>query len=92
MASSKTFTGVTPTVWECVKTTSASEHGTVYAPPGADTGTATTDTIVGKVVLGYVFTPATATVVYTIQKKPALAPESSIWSGIQDTINGCSGA
>jgi len=51
MSKSKTFNEVSTSVWECVKTTSLTEHGTVYSPPGANKGTATTSTIVGDVVL-----------------------------------------
>lgn len=87
---SKTFGGVTPAIWECVKATSQKDHGTVYAPPGANTGTATTNTPIGTVELGYVFDPAKDTVAYNIIKKPFLVSADQIWNGIQDTINGCS--
>jgi hypothetical protein len=90
MSNSKTFGGVSPSTWECVKTTSLKEHGTIYAPAGADKGTATTSTIVGDVVVGFDYNAAKDTVIYTIVKKPFLAPKDSIWSGIQDTITACS--
>ncbi|WP_299222394.1 hypothetical protein [uncultured Aquimarina sp.] len=91
MSDSKTFNGVSTSTWECVKETSLKEHGTIYAPPGANKGTAKTSTIVGDVVLDFDFDPTKESVAYTIVKKPVLAPKSQIWSGIQDTINGCSG-
>jgi hypothetical protein len=90
MSKSKTFKNVTPVIWECVKATSLKEHGTVYAPPGANSGTATTDTIVGVVLLNFIYNPDTNNVDYTIVKKPLLASENQIWDGIQSTINGCS--
>lgn len=90
MAKTKTFNGVTPIVWECVKTTSLKEHGTIYAPPGATSGTATTSTIVGDVVLNFDYESSKSSVTYTIVKKPFIVGEGTIWDGIQDTIDGCS--
>jgi hypothetical protein len=90
MSKSKTFNGVTPSIWECVKATSLKEHGTVYAPPGANAGTAKTSTIVGEVLLEFNFNPTSNSVAYTIIKKPGLASESQIWNGIEATIKGCS--
>ncbi len=87
MASSKSWNGITESIFSCVKTTSEKDHGTKYAPPNADTGTATTDTAVGTVVLGFQLSGGTLT--YTIQKKPFIVPESTIWDGINDTINEC---
>ncbi|WP_298539777.1 hypothetical protein [uncultured Aquimarina sp.] len=89
MSDSKTFNGVSTSTWECVKETSLKEHGTIYAPPGANKGTAKTSTIVGDVVLSFDFDPTKERVAYTIIKKPVLAPKSEIWSGIEDTIKGC---
>lgn len=87
MADSKTFNGITQTVWDCVKTTSEKEQGTVYS--GADQGTATTKTIVGTVVLSYTFTVAAGTLAYKIDKKPGIVSANQIWDGIQKTITGC---
>lgn len=91
MASSKTFNNVTASVWECVKTSSYKEHGTIYAPPGAASGTATTKTIVGTVELSFNFDSTQSTVAYTILKKPGIVSEKQVWGGIQDSINACSG-
>jgi hypothetical protein len=87
----KSFGGVTPAIWECVKATSLKDHGTVYAPPGAAKGTATTKTLVGVVELSFDYDATKDTVNYCILKKPFLVSASQIWDGIQDTINGCSG-
>lgn len=89
MGSSKTFYNVNAQIWACVKTTSNKEHGTVYNPPDADQGTATTSTPVGEIVLSFSFNPGQALVVYTIEKKPFFVSDSQIWDGIQDSINGC---
>jgi len=89
--SSKTFTGITPDVWACIKAASIKEHSTVYDPPAAEEGTATTDTAVGKVVLQFVFDEDESTLVYTIQSKPFLVPESSLWSGVESSVEACGG-
>jgi hypothetical protein len=90
MATTKSFGNVTQAVWDCVKSTSAKEHGTTYEPPDSNQGTATTQTIVGKIALGFNFDPAQETVTYTIIQKPGIVSEQEIWDGIQDSINGCS--
>lgn len=83
----RTFDGVTAAVFDCVKQTSAKQHGTVYT--GDDQGTATTNSPVGQVVLGYAFNSSQSTITYTIQKKPGIVSDSEIWNGIQNTIDQC---
>ncbi len=90
MAKSKSFAGVTAAVWNCVKSTSFSEHGTVYNPADGSPGTATTSTIVGQVVLGFNYDAVKDTVTYNIQQKPFLVSDDQIWTGIQETIDHCS--
>jgi hypothetical protein len=87
MPSSKSWSGVTESIFACVKTTSQKQHGTVYEPPNADSGTATTKTPVGTVKLSFVL--ANETLTYTIQSKPIIVSESQIWNGIDETIKGC---
>ena len=41
--------------------------------------------------LQFAFDPTGASVEYTIASKPFLVTEDEIWSGIQDSINACSG-
>lgn len=85
-----TYHGITPQVFQCVQTTSHQQHGTVYSPPGANTGTATTKvSLIGTVVLSYTFDPTQQTLDYAIVDTPRVVPEGSIWSGIQSTITGC---
>ena len=91
MAKIRTFGAVTQAIWECVKTTSYQQHGTKYAPPDGNQGTATTSTIVGDVVLSFDLNPTKETVTYTIVKKPFLATDDQIWNGIQETLDGCQG-
>ena len=89
--SSKTFSQITPDVWACIKAASIKEHSTVYDPPTTDEGTATTDTIVGKVVLQFVFDSDAETLTYTIQSKPFLVPEGQLWSGVEASVQACGG-
>jgi hypothetical protein len=92
MATTNIYSGVSTAIWDCVKTTSFNDHGTVYAPAGANKGTATTDVpLVGTIVLDFDYNASNDTVTYTIVKKPFLVSASQIWHGIQDTIDGCSG-
>jgi hypothetical protein len=89
MADCRTFNGVTAAVFACVKQQSAQEHGTVYAPPDGTSGTATTGTAVGKVVVSFELDTAAASITYCIVQKPLLAPESAVWNGIASTISAC---
>ena len=89
MASSKTFADITPSLWDCIKKTSQEQHGTVYS--GENQGTATTNTLVGKVVLEYDFEASKDTLRYKIKQKPFLVSSDQIWNGIQDTIDDCNG-
>jgi hypothetical protein len=86
----KVYHGVTSTIFDCVKVTSEKAHGTIYSPPNANSGTATT-TDPGKIVLTFSFVPADMTLSYTLVEKPWWIPESAIWGGIEETINGCRG-
>jgi hypothetical protein len=88
MSSSKTWNGVTESIFDCVKAESEREHGTKYDPPNGDQGTATTSTPVGDVVLRFDLQPSGA-LTYTILKKPFLVSESQIWDGIADGLNAC---
>lgn len=89
MASTRTWDGVTPEIFACVKTASAHDHGTQYEPSGADKGTATTQVrFIGTIVLAFERTTSGA-ITYTIQKKPGLVTESQIWDGIDSAISHC---
>ena len=43
-------------------------------------------------MLSYALDPATQVLSYTIVDKSWDVPESSVWGGIQDSINSCSAA
>lgn len=89
MSDSKTYYGVTQAVFDCVRATSEKEHGTVYAPPNGNTGTATSEGTAWTVVLGFEYDPSAGSLAYTIQKKTWIVPKSAIWEGLEDTLNGC---
>ena len=89
--SEKIFGNVSSEIFDCVKTKSQENRGTVYDPPGANQGTATTKiSFVGTIVLSFDFDPAAQTVTYKIVDIPGIVPESSIWSSIQEGIDACS--
>ena len=89
MADCNTYNNVSAAVFACVKSTSASQHGTVYDPPEGNQGTATTSTAVGSVVVSFDLDPTNNTITYCLVSKPWLVPESDIWSGIASTIASC---
>lgn len=89
MADSRTWNGVTPQIFACVKASSERDHGTQYLPADGNKGTATTRvTALGTIVLGFEL-DADGTMTYTVEQKPTLVPESQIWSGIDSAIKGC---
>jgi hypothetical protein len=91
MAATRSYANVTQSIWDCLKSSSIAKQGTVYDPSDGNAGTATTETVVGKLVLQFAFDPSGASVSYTIDSKPFLVTEGEIWNGIQDSINACSG-
>jgi hypothetical protein len=88
----KNFDGVTETVFQCVKAKSRQEHDTVYDPPDADQGTATTNVpVVGTIELTFDRNPSTNVILYCIVKKPFIVSNDQIFNGIADTISACKG-
>jgi hypothetical protein len=86
MGSQRTYTGITRAVFETIQRQSATEHSTSYVPAAADKGQATTDTVVGTVVLTFDFEAGASTLTYGIAKKPFVVTESEIWAGIDATV------
>lgn len=89
MSNSKTYQGITQTVFDCVRSTSETQHGTVYTPPTANAGTTTTSGTGWTVNMSFNFDPSSGALSYTITYKTWIVPESAIWSGLDATINGC---
>lgn len=89
MSDCKTFHGVSQQIFDCVKKTSSAQHGTKYEPPNGDKGTATTDTVVGKVVVSFDLNSGAESIKYCIVSKPWIVSASQIFDGIADSINAC---
>ncbi len=85
----KSFPGVSESVWSCVKSNSRKEHGTAYEPAGARRGRSTTRKWVGDIVLDFSFDPQAKKITYGIVDKPWIVPKSAIWDGIEEAIERC---
>ena len=86
MADSKTFSGIDSATWQKMKEMGTREHGTAYSETSEHSGTATTRTPVGRVVLEYALDTQAQAVTYTIKQKPFLVAASLIWEGIRSSI------
>ena len=89
MSETRTFTGITPEVWERLKEYGRDAHGTEFDPPDAPCGVATTRTPVGAIAVRYAFDEAAACLSYSIERKPFFVMGWQIWSGIEATIERC---
>ena len=89
MPNTKTFDGVSAEVWEMVKTVARERYGTTFDPAASDTGTATTHTPIGSVVVDYMRDPAVDQMTYTLRHKPFLIMSGQIWNGLAETIEQC---
>lgn len=89
MSDSKTFHGVTQGIFNCLRTKSEQQHGTVYDPPDANSGKTTTKGTGWTVVLKFNFNPGNGDLFYEVEQKSWIVPISAVWSGISDTINSC---
>ncbi|RAR57633.1 hypothetical protein C7401_115191 [Paraburkholderia unamae] len=89
MSDSKTYNGVTPEIFSCLKTKSKRDHGTIYDPAEGNTGTASTSGVGWAVKLQFNFNPEGGQLQYTVLEKSWIVPVGEIWSGISDTINSC---
>lgn len=89
MADQKTFEDVSPEVWDRVKAIARQQFGTTFAPDASPSGTATTATPIGPVVLDYDHDLDARQITCTLRKKPLLVMSGQIWSGLADTIERC---
>jgi hypothetical protein len=87
VAKEKTYSGITEEIWERIKVTTEAEHKTIYSL--GNPGTATTETVVGQLVLEYKFDTAEKNLQYKILKKPFLATEAQIWDTLDKSIQNC---
>jgi len=90
MSDTKSFTGISETIWNCIRANSQADNRTRYEPADANEGQAITTTAVGEVILHFTFEPAQATLTYSIQEKPFLVTEERIWESIAQRIEQCS--
>jgi hypothetical protein len=89
MAEEKTFDNITEAVFQCLKQTSAKKLGTVYVPPEAHQGVATTQTVVGEIVMRFDLDSSNQKLTYEIEKKPAFVSAQQIWENIEAAITRC---
>jgi hypothetical protein len=88
-ADMRTYQGVTQASFDCVKSTSEIEHGTVYESADGRSGTATTTSSLYTVRMSFQFDPAAGSLAYTLVGKSFIVPASAVWSGIETAITGC---
>jgi hypothetical protein len=86
MPDRKTWTGVTMDAFQCLRSMSESSYGSRFEPPDSNTGTVTTDTPVGRVVLAFSFEADRNELTYSVQQKPLLVTEFMIWDGIEGML------
>ena len=89
MTSERTFDGVSDAVWQCLRAYSQREYGTVFDPPDASQGIATTKTYIGDVVLAFDYQSENETLTFRIEKKPIVVPAGQIWNGFVERIELC---
>jgi len=89
MADERTYDNVTAPMFDCVKTSGEKTLGTKFVPSDAHQGTATTQSIVGEIVLSFDFDPQASTLTYKILKKPLMVSANQIWDSIQVGIDRC---
>ena len=88
--SEKTFENVSPETFDRIKTRGQEERGTIYDPPDANQGTATTKiSFIGTIALTFDFDPGAQTLTYQIVEKPGVVPEATIWDSIEEGIQAC---
>ena len=88
---SRAFADVTAEVFQCVKETSSSRQGTLYASTDDVSGTATTSSTLWIVVMEYAFSLETESLNYSMIRKSWVVPTDAVWSGIADMITECRG-
>ncbi|HRW61698.1 MAG TPA: hypothetical protein P5340_13720 [Defluviicoccus sp.] len=89
MAETRTFTGITPDVWERLKAYGRDAHGTQFEPEDAPSGVATTRTPVGEIAIRYDYDEAASRLCYTLERKPFFVMGWQIWGGIEATLDRC---
>lgn len=86
----RTFTGVTPEIFECTKQLGEARHGTVYEPRYGNHGVSTASSFFWIIVIEYTFVPEAGELRHQILRKSWIIPEEAVWEGIADQIAECS--
>jgi len=86
----RTFTGVTPEIFECTKQLGETRHGTVYEPRYGNHGISTASSFFWIIVIEYNFVPEAGELQHEIRQKSWIIPEDAVWQGIGDQIAECS--
>ena len=89
MSSTRTFSGVTPSILARMKEFGRAEYGIVYDPAEGAAGTATSRTPLGECVIEFVHDDTKAELTLTLVKKPWLLPEGVLWDGFAATLDRC---
>ena len=89
MPSTRTFSGVTPSILSRMKEFGRAEYSIVYDPPEGPVSTATSQTPLGECVIEFVHDAERAELTLTLVKKPWLLPEGLLWNGFSETLERC---
>lgn len=85
----KTFPGVTQSIADCAREASEQEYDMVVDPQSTGTGTVTTETLIGRVILSFDLDETSEEIQYCIVSKPWIVTVNQIFNGIEDKFNGC---
>jgi hypothetical protein len=89
VADTKTWTGITVGVFERLRSISTTTYGTVFEPVDSNTGTVTTTTPLGRVVLAFTFDLQGERLTYEVREKPPMIPDFMIWDGMARIVGRC---
>jgi hypothetical protein len=85
----RTWTGVPASAFDCLRSISKASYGSVFEPSDSNTGTVTTTTPMGRVVLMFTFDPQSKELTYAVQEKPPMVPDFMIWDGMARILQRC---
>nr|WP_294506990.1 hypothetical protein [uncultured Rhodopila sp.] len=80
MAATRTFSSVSAELMERIRQVARDEHGILFDPPDAATGTATGRTPLGECIVHFAYDIAQAELVMTLVKKPLMLPAGFLWT------------
>ena len=89
VADTKTWTGIPADAFECLRSVSIATYGSVFEPVDSNTGTVTTTTPLGRVVLAFRFDPQDNRLTYEVREKPPMIPDFMIWDGMARIVARC---